>query len=78
VVRVSDEDPALLRHVADLALVPGALVSLVERAPFDGPLTIDVDARRCARGADGRSEGARGGRSRRLTGGREARRPAAA
>jgi DtxR family transcriptional regulator, Mn-dependent transcriptional regulator len=50
VMRVSDEDPALLRHVADLALVPGAAVSLVERAPFDGPLTIDVDGRRCAVG----------------------------
>jgi DtxR family Mn-dependent transcriptional regulator len=46
VVRVSDEDSALLRHVAELALVPGALVCLVERAPFDGPLTLVLAGQR--------------------------------
>jgi DtxR family transcriptional regulator, Mn-dependent transcriptional regulator len=41
VVRVTDEDDALLRHLAELALLPGADVTLVSRAPFDGPLTLD-------------------------------------
>jgi len=43
VVRVSDEDGALLRYLGGLALRPGADVVLVERAPFDGPLTVAVD-----------------------------------
>lgn len=43
VVRVSDEDGALLRYLGDLALRPGAQVVLVARAPFDGPLTVAVD-----------------------------------
>jgi DtxR family Mn-dependent transcriptional regulator len=42
VLRVSDEDPVLLRHLAGLGLVPGALVTVRERAPFAGPVVIDV------------------------------------
>jgi len=42
VVRVSDEDPSMLRYLAQLDIRPGALVRLVARAPFDGPITIDV------------------------------------
>jgi DtxR family Mn-dependent transcriptional regulator len=46
VVRVSDEDGALLRYLGELALTPGTEVTLVERAPFGGPLTLAVgDAR---------------------------------
>ena len=45
-VRVSritdDENSELLRYLADLGLVPGALVTVVHLAPFDGPLTISV------------------------------------
>jgi DtxR family Mn-dependent transcriptional regulator len=50
VVRVSDEDGALLRYLADLALLPGAEVRLVERAPFGGPLTLEVAGARPAVG----------------------------
>lgn len=42
VLRVSDEDPVLLRHLADMGLVPGASVTIRERAPYAGPLLIDV------------------------------------
>jgi DtxR family transcriptional regulator, Mn-dependent transcriptional regulator len=42
VLRVSDEDPALLRHLAGLGLVPGASVTVRGRAPFEGPIAIDV------------------------------------
>ncbi|MEW5917533.1 MAG: metal-dependent transcriptional regulator [Gemmatimonadota bacterium] len=42
VVSVADEDADLLRYVAKLGLQPGAEVEVVERAPFDGPLTLRV------------------------------------
>ena len=46
VVRVSDEDGALLRYLGELALTPGTELTLVDRAPFGGPLTLAVgDAR---------------------------------
>ena len=50
VVRVSDEDGALLRYLAELALLPGATVTLVDRAPFGGPLTLEVAGARPAVG----------------------------
>jgi DtxR family Mn-dependent transcriptional regulator len=40
IVRVHDDDPARLRYLGELGLVPGAIVVLIARAPFDGPLTI--------------------------------------
>ena len=46
VVRVSDEDAAFLRYIAELRLLPGALVCVVARAPFGGPLTIALDGER--------------------------------
>lgn len=42
VVRVGDEDPGMLRYLDSLGLRPGAEVVLTNRAPFDGPLTIEV------------------------------------
>ena len=42
VLRVSDEDASLLRYLADLAIRPGGRVRVVERAPFGGPITLDV------------------------------------
>jgi DtxR family Mn-dependent transcriptional regulator len=49
VVCVSDEDPARLRYLAELGLVPGTIVTVVKRAPFDGPITVRIGA--AARGA---------------------------
>jgi DtxR family Mn-dependent transcriptional regulator len=40
--RVSDEDPALLRYLADLNLRPGASLELLDRAPFGGPLRVRI------------------------------------
>jgi DtxR family Mn-dependent transcriptional regulator len=45
VVRVSDEDPALLRHLVDLGLVLGARPRLVERHDFAGTLAVELDGR---------------------------------
>ncbi len=42
IVEVDDRDSERLRYLADLGLLPSTPVHLVERAPFDGPLTLDV------------------------------------
>ena len=43
VSRVTDEDGDLLRYLGELGLHPGAAVRVRARAPFNGPLTLDVD-----------------------------------
>jgi DtxR family Mn-dependent transcriptional regulator len=50
--RVPDADPELLRYLASLGLVPAEEVTVVEQAPFDGPVTVEV---RGSRHAIGRS-----------------------
>jgi DtxR family Mn-dependent transcriptional regulator len=45
VSRVSDEDPAILRYLMELEIVPGARVQLTERVPFDGPLILKVEGK---------------------------------
>ena len=42
VERAGDQEPAKLRYLAELGLVPGASVTVVERAPFGGPLRLQV------------------------------------
>jgi DtxR family transcriptional regulator, Mn-dependent transcriptional regulator len=42
VARVSDRHPEKLRYLVTLGIVPGARVTVVKRAPFDGPLTLRV------------------------------------
>jgi DtxR family Mn-dependent transcriptional regulator len=41
-VRVSDADPAMLRHLAQRDIVPGVTLTLTDRQPFGGPLTVRV------------------------------------
>ena len=41
-VRVSDTDPAMLRYLAERGIVPGVTLTVGERQPFGGPLTIRV------------------------------------
>ena len=40
--RVSDGDPALLRYLEGLGLVPEVVVEVVEQLPFDGPVVVRV------------------------------------
>jgi DtxR family transcriptional regulator, Mn-dependent transcriptional regulator len=40
--QVPDGDPSLLRYLAGLGLVPDTPFTMVEKAPFGGPLTLDV------------------------------------
>ena len=42
VQRVSDDDPDLLRYLASLGLIPGALVSVEAVAPYGGVYTICI------------------------------------
>jgi DtxR family Mn-dependent transcriptional regulator len=42
VARVPDSDPALLRHLSDLGLLPGRTVAVVRREPFGGPIYLNV------------------------------------
>ncbi|HET7425117.1 MAG TPA: metal-dependent transcriptional regulator [Gemmatimonadales bacterium] len=41
--RVDESDPERLRYIASIGLRPGARVLVVERKPFHGPITIEVE-----------------------------------
>lgn len=51
IVRVGDEDAGMLRYLDSLGLRPGAVVTLTDRAPFDGPLTLSIGKATCQVGA---------------------------
>ncbi|WP_129670680.1 metal-dependent transcriptional regulator [Candidatus Chloroploca sp. Khr17] len=40
VIRMRDQSAERLRYLADLGLMPGALVEITASAPFDGPITV--------------------------------------
>ena len=44
VVRVSDEDPEMLRYLAEIGIIPGVEVLIVSKAPFSGPITLRIGA----------------------------------
>ena len=44
VKRVSDADPELLHYLEEMGLMPGASIQIIEKAPFDGPITLHVEA----------------------------------
>ncbi len=47
VSRIPDNaDGDFLRYIAQLGLVPGARLFVTDAAPFDGPLTIEIDGQR--------------------------------
>ena len=48
VSRIPDGDPGLLRYLDELGLVPGRRVRLRASAPFEGPLTVEIDGRASA------------------------------
>jgi DtxR family Mn-dependent transcriptional regulator len=43
IVKISGEETALLRYLDTLDLRPGTRLSVVETAPFNGPITVQVD-----------------------------------
>jgi len=42
ITRVTDQQPDRLRYLAELGIVPGAIVTVRARAPFDGPLSLAI------------------------------------
>lgn len=42
VVQVSDDDPEMLRYLAELEIIPGAEIIVVSRAPYEGPISLRV------------------------------------
>lgn len=42
VVRVSDDDPEMLRYLAELAIIPGTELVVVSRAPYEGPISLRI------------------------------------
>lgn len=47
--RVNDDNAEMLRYLAALRLAPGARVTLLERAPFGGPLRLRIEREGMAR-----------------------------
>lgn len=48
--RVSDRDSAALRYLAELGIVPGAVLQVEQQEPFSGPRWIRIDDKRHALG----------------------------
>jgi DtxR family Mn-dependent transcriptional regulator len=44
ITRITDKNPAVLAYLAEHGLMPGATLRVLERAPFDGPVTVAVEA----------------------------------
>jgi DtxR family Mn-dependent transcriptional regulator len=44
--RVDEREPERLRYLAALGLVPGVVATLLDRQPFGGPVTVEVDGER--------------------------------
>jgi DtxR family Mn-dependent transcriptional regulator len=42
VAKIEDETPRVLEYIASMGLLPGASIEIVEKAPFDGPVTVKV------------------------------------
>ena len=42
--RVPDRDPEQLRYLGELGVIPGAIVTVLEKLPFDGPIRAQVGA----------------------------------
>jgi DtxR family Mn-dependent transcriptional regulator len=42
-VRVSDSDPRMLRYLSERGIAPGDRLEVIERQPFDGPLSVRFD-----------------------------------
>lgn len=50
IAKVTDEREDILRYLGKLGLVPGALVEVEERAPFNGPIMVKVGSAHYALG----------------------------
>ena len=49
-MKIIDERPEILKYLGSLGLKPGRTVKIIEKAPFDGPVTIRIEGRTHALG----------------------------
>lgn len=49
--RVSDRSGERLRYLAELGILPGVQIAVLDRAPFDGPITVAVGSQQRVIGA---------------------------
>ncbi len=45
IVKITDESPELLQYFSTLGLKPETSIEVVEKAPFDGPITVRIDGK---------------------------------
>jgi len=43
IVKIAEEESNLLQYLAELGLTPGTPIEVVEKAPFNGPITVKVN-----------------------------------
>lgn len=43
VSRVRDQDPEILRYLEETGLLPGVKISIIEKGPFQGPITLLIE-----------------------------------
>jgi DtxR family Mn-dependent transcriptional regulator len=41
-VKITEEKPDMLRYLASLGLMPGTIVEVEEKAPFEGPIIVNI------------------------------------
>ena len=42
--RVRDQNPELLRYLEQQGVLPGVELTIIEKAPFDGPISLEIDS----------------------------------
>lgn len=48
VTRIATQESEKLRYLAKLKIIPGAKLKIITKAPFDGPITIQIDKKKHA------------------------------
>jgi len=46
IVKIIEENGELLRYLSELGLIPGELVKVLEKAPFNGPISLKIKGKR--------------------------------
>ena len=45
VAKIMDEDPELLRYLLKLSLTPGVHLRVLEKTPYEGPVTVEINGK---------------------------------
>jgi len=48
IAKITDERRELLEYLSSLEIRPDKIVEVIEKAPFNGPITIKIDGKNCA------------------------------